>query len=145
MTNDNTNINLRFFSSQKFNSKCEEEKNEYENNNEKNHEEIIVKSRDFNANYTIIEAKLPNPFLNTELVKKKNYINFNINSRFKTKYSDYLKKKISNNSSNQVIKQNKTYKYCNKIDEYIHFSKGLQLTNNLKKERKTLSYNDFNN
>ena len=144
MTNDNININLRKFSSKKLNSKCEEEKNEYDNNNEKNHEEIIVRSREFNNNYTIIEAKLPNPFLDTELVKKKKYINFNINSRFKSKFSDYSKKKISNNSFNQEIKQNKTYKYCNKIDEFIHFSNGLQLTNNLKKERKTLSYNDLN-
>ena len=139
-----TNDNLRKFSSKKLNSKCEEEKNEYDNKNEKNHEEIIIRSREFNNNYTIIEAKLPNPFLDTELVKKKKYINFNINSRFKSKFSDYSKKKISNNSSNQEIKQNKTYKYCNKIDEYIYFSNGLQLTNNLKKKRKTLSYNDLN-
>ena len=139
-----TNDNLRKFSSKKLNSKCEEEKNEYDNKNEKNHEEIIIRSREFNNNYTIIEAKLLNPFLDTELVKKKKYINFNINSRFKSKFSDYSKKKISNNSSNQEIKQNKTYKYCNKIDEYIHFSNGLQLTNNLKKKRKTLSYNDLN-
>ena len=145
LTNDNININLIKFSSKKKSSKFEEEKNEYDKKNEINQEEVIVRSRKFNTNYTIIEEKLPNPYLNTELVKKKKYINFNINSRFKTKYSDYLKKKISNNSSNQEIKPNKTYKFCNKIDDYIHFSKGLQLTNNLKKETKTLSYNDFNN
>ena len=94
MTNDNININIRKFSSKKLNSKFEEEKNEYDNNNEKNHEEIIVRSKEFNNNYTIIEANLPNPFLDTELVKKKKYINFNINSRFKSKFSNYLKKKI---------------------------------------------------
>ena len=140
MTNDNIYIN-----SKKLNKKCEEEKNEYHNKNEKNHEEIIIRSRNFNTNNTIIEEKLPNPYLNNELVKKKKYINYKINSRFRSKYSDYLKKKFSNNTSSQEIKHNKTYKFPKKIDDYIHFSNALQLTKKLKKDSKTLSYNDFNN
>lgn len=119
ISNDKTNINFRKSYTKKFNSRIEEEKNE------RNHEEIIIRSNNYNKTYTIIETKLPNPYLNTELVKNNKYINFNFKSKFNTKFADYLKRKdtyYNKIKNEQNIKQNKTYKYPNIIDKYIYFT-----------------------
>ena len=132
MTNDNTNDNLRKSYTKKRNSKIEDEKNE------RNHEEIIIKSGKYNNIYTIIEEKLPNPYLNTELVKNKKYINYNIKSTFKSKFSDYLKKKNTHNYFT-YIKQNKTLKYSdNIIDKYVYFT-NIHINESLNKRNKTLT------
>jgi hypothetical protein len=139
-TNDKTNINLQKSFINKRNSNLEEEKNEYNNNiNENNHEEIIIKSNEYNQPYTIIEAKLPNPYLNTELVKNKKYINFNIKSKFKSKYADYAnyKKGLHEIKNSQSIKYNKTYKFC-KIDKYIHFT-NVHINDSFQKKTRTLT------
>ena len=144
-TNDKTNINIRKSFIKKRSSKSEEEKNEYNNNKSiNNHEEIIIKSNKYNNIYTVIEAKLPNPYLNTELVKNKKYIDFNIKSKFKSKYADYAKYKnnFGEINNNQSIKYNKTYKFC-KIDKYIHFT-NIHINNNFKNNKRVITNNDSN-
>ena len=135
ITNDNTNINY----TKKMNSKIEEEKEE------RNHEEILIKSNIHNQKYSVIEAKLPNPYLNTELVKKKQYINFNIKSTFKSKYADYLKKTYNNNKNNEIkniskIKKNKTHKFFNLIDNdnFVYFT-NIKINKGIRKRNKTLT------
>ena len=137
ITNDNTNDNLRKTYTKKRNSKIEEEKNE------RNHEEIIIKSSKYNNAYTIIEEKLPNPYLNTELVKNKKYIDYNIKSTFKSKFADYLKNRKTYDYFSH-IKQNKTLKYSdNKIDKYVYFT-NIHINEGLNKRNKTLT-NKSNN
>ena len=138
ITNDNTYDNLGKTYIKKMNTKLEEEKNE------RNHEEIIIKSAKYNnAYYSIIEEKLPNPYLNSELIENKQYINYNIKSSFKSKYSDYLKNRKSYNFYTH-IKQNKTFKYSdNKIDKYIYFT-NIHINEALSKRNKSLT-NKLNN
>ena len=132
ITNDNAKDNLRKSYTKIWKYKIEEEKNE------RNHEEIIIKSSKYNNAYTIIEEKLPNPYLNTELVKNKKYINYNIKSSFKSKYAEYIKYKKTYDY-NTHIKQNKTFKYSdNKIDKYIYFT-NIHINKVLDKRNKTLT------
>ena len=128
--------------SKKINSKIEEE------NNERNHEIIIIKSNNYryNKTYSIIEAKLPNPYLDPELVKKKKYINYNIKSTFKSKYADYLKNKNVYNeiTSKKRINKTKTYKFSN-LDvnnKYIYFT-NIKINKGLYKRNKTLKNKDL--
>jgi hypothetical protein len=129
-------------SSKKINSKIEEEKNE------NNHEIIIIKSNNYHYNkaYSVIEAKLPNPYLDTELVRKKKYINYNFKSSFKSKYADYLKNKSENNeiTNNHKIKKNKTYKFSdlNVNNKYIYFT-DIKINKGLPKRNKTLKNKDI--
>ena len=128
--------------SKKINSKIEEE------NNERNHEIIIIKSNNYHYNktYSIIEAKLPNPYLDPELVKKKKYINYNIKSTFKSKYADYLKNKNVYNeiTSKKRINKTKTYKFANLNDnnKYIYFT-NIKINKGLPKRNKTLKNKDI--
>ena len=109
---------------------------EEEEKNERNHEEIIIRANHYNKAYTIIEQKLPNPYLITEFVKNKKYINYNIKSKFKSKFADYLNKK------NKGIRQNKTYKFSNMIDKYIYFT-NIPI-NKLAKKSKALTNKEIN-
>ena len=99
------------------NIKTEKEKN---NENEKriNHEEIIIRSDKYKTTNTIIEVKLPNPYLDTECLKNKKYIDYYIKSKFKSKYADYMHK----HSLNREIKTNKSHKVINKFDKHIYFT-----------------------
>jgi len=138
ITNDNTYDNLGKTYIKKMNSKIEEEKNE------RNHEEIIIKSAKYNnAYYTIIEEKLPNPYLNTELIKNKKYINYNIKSTFKSKFADYLKNRKTYSYFTH-IKENKTFKYSDyRIDKYVYFT-NIHTNETLNKRNKALT-NKSNN
>ena len=113
ISNDNTNDKfMKSLTKKKYNINIEEEKNE------RNQEEIFLKSNKYSKSYTIIEEKFPNPYLNNEMVKNKKYININIQSRFKSKLADYINPKKTYHD----IKQNKTYKFSNNIDKYIYFT-----------------------
>ena len=110
--------------------KIEEEKNnehhrEIKNKNTKNiknHEEIILRSKKYSATNTIIEVKLPNPYLDTECVKYKRYIDYNIKSKFKSKFADYINNSKTNLSSIREIKSNNSHKILKRIDNYIYFT-----------------------
>ena len=114
---------------QNFDKNKEEENNNNKNINKtdktdiiNNHEEIIIRSNKYNTTNTIIEVKLPNPYLDTECVKYKRYIDYNVKSKFKSKYADYINSKWSFNSK-RIIKHNKTSKTPSpKIDQHIYFT-----------------------
>ena len=89
-----------------------------------NHEEIIIRANKFNTCHTIIEVKLPNPYLDTECVKNKRYIDYNYKSKLKTKYADYLNYKPINHTEKKEIKYNKTFKIpMPNVDKHIYFTK----------------------
>ena len=76
---------------------------------------------------TIFEVRLPNPYLDTECVKNKGYINYNIKSKYKSKFADYLNSKSEDNSTPREIKNNKTYKISHKkINECIYFTNSIK-------------------
>ena len=65
---------------------------------------------------------MPNPYLDTECVKYKRYIDYHFKSKFKSKFADYLNSKSTINSK-EIIKQNKSFKApAPKIEEYIYFT-----------------------
>ena len=124
LTNDfTTNIGQTY--AKVKNLKTREENNSNENkHNEliKNHEEIIIKSTKYNTTNSIIEVRLPNPYLDTECVKHNKYIDYNINSKFKSKFADYINSKTHLDNSGG-IKTNKTHKVIKKFDNHIYFTK----------------------
>ena len=130
LTNDFTNTNLGHTYAKIKNMKTEEEKNndhhhEIKNKNTKdikNHEEILLRSKKYSTTNTIIEVKLPNPYLDTECVKYNRYIDYNIKSKFKSKFADYINNSKSNLSSIREIKSHNTYKISKKIDNHIYFT-----------------------
>ena len=88
------------------------------------HEEIIIRSNKYKSTDSIIEVKLPNPYLETENDKSNKCINFNIKSKFKSKYAEYtkIKSNINEMKNDGEIKVNKTLKITKKFDKYIHFT-----------------------
>ena len=64
---------------------------------------------------------MPNPYLDTKCVKHKRYIDYNINSKFKSKFADYINSK---SNKKREIKSNKTFKISSlKMDQHIYFTK----------------------
>lgn len=78
------------------------------------------------------------------MVKNKKYINFNIESKFKSKYADYKNRRgiLDGLKNNQGIKYNKTYKFCN-IDKFIHFT-NIHTNQDFQKRNRALTKDDFN-
>ena len=121
ITNGNvTNI----FQIQKIYTKTNMENEDNKKINYNNNEEIIIRSNKYNSKDSIIEVKLPNPYLDTEIAKPNQYINFNIKSKFKSKYADYkrIKSNINEMQNDREIKLNKTLKITKKFDQFIHFT-----------------------
>ena len=95
----------------KYNHEIEEDKKHEENN-----KDIIIKTNKFNEDGSIIEQKLPNPYLDTDIINNKKVLSMQIHSKYKSKFADYYRKKGNssdsfNNSKIKKIKINKTYKY----------------------------------
>ena len=67
----------------KYNHEIEEDKKHEENN-----KDIIIKTNKFNEECSVIEEKLPNPYLETDLGNKKLF-SFKVNSKYKSKFADY--------------------------------------------------------
>ena len=128
ITNDNTNMILQNSETKKYNHEIDEDKKQNENN-----KDIIIKTNKFNEECSVIEEKLPNPYLETDLGNKKLF-SFKVNSKYKSKFANYYEKKCNNSESfdKKKIKLNKTYKYSDKFDKHINFT-------NLKKKYRALS------
>jgi hypothetical protein len=128
LTIDKTYTNIGANNPKIKNLKTEKEKN---NENEKkiNHEEIIIRTNNYKTTNTIIEVKLPNPYLDTECLKNNKYIDYYIKSRFKSKYADYMHKQ----SLNREIKTHKSHKIINRFDKHIYFTNFSSLKKTSKK------------
>ena len=106
----------------KYNHEIEEDKKHEENN-----KDIIIKTNKFNEDGSIIEQKLPNPYLDTDIINNKKVLSMQIHSKYKSKFADYYQKKGNssdsfNNSKIKKIKINKTYKYSAQFDKHINFT-----------------------
>ena len=119
ITNDNTNLILQNSETKKYNQEIEEDKKQDENTRD-----IIIKTNKFNDECSVIEEKLPNPYLETDILGNKKYITCKVNSKYKSKFADYYSKKRNNSESidKKKIKQIKTHKYSDKFDKHINFT-----------------------
>ena len=107
----------------KYNHEIEEEKKKEEENNK----DIIIKTNKFNEEASIIEQKLPNPYLDTDIMGNKKIYSMKVQSRYKSKFADYYEKKGNSyesldNKKIKKIKLNKTYKYSGQFDKHINFT-----------------------
>ena len=103
--------------------KEKKENNENENkgiNMEGNY--ITLKTKIYDDNLSIIEVKLPDPYLITEQSSKYKTIEYHINSKFKSPFADYINHSLTNKTSNFKSKF-KEYKLLKKYNEHIHFTK----------------------
>ena len=133
LTIDKKNTNIEVNNPKNKNIKAEKEKEKNNENVKKiNNKEIIIRSNKLKTTDTIIEVKLPNPYLDTECLKNNKYIDYYIKSRFKSKYADYLHK----HSLNREIKSNKSHKLINRFDKHIYFT---NITSNKKISKKHAS------
>ena len=115
LSNNKTNSYLKNKYNKSKKEKCDENKN-------KNHQEIIIRTKIFNKTDSIIEVKLPNPYLDTECIKNNEYIDYNFKSKFKSKFADYINSKQNINNIKQEINSNKTNKFISKVDKRIYFT-----------------------
>jgi len=93
-TNDNTNLILQNSETKKYNHEIEEDKKHEENN-----KDIIIKTNKFNEDGSIIEQKLPNPYLDTDIINNKKVLSMQIHSKYKSKFADYYRKKGNSSDS----------------------------------------------
>lgn len=125
LTNVITNGNVtNLFQIQNKNTKSNIEQGDNKKDVNNNQLEIIIRSNKYKSTDSIIEVKLPNPYLETENNKSNKYINLNINSKFKSKYADYtkIKSNINEMENDREIKMNKAHKITKKFEKFIHFT-----------------------
>jgi len=119
-----TNVNVtNIFQIQNKNTKSNIESGDNKKDIYNNKAEIIIRTNKYKSTDSIIEVKLPNPYLETEIDKSK-YVSLNIRSKYKSKYANYMKIKsnINEMENDREIKMNKTHKITKKLDKYIHFT-----------------------
>ena len=86
----------------------------------KNNDEILLHSNIICDSNSVIEVKLPNPYLYTGTKTPNQYINYNINSKFKSKFADYIQNRSLHKSN---ISENKSeFKSKEDIEGKIYFT-----------------------
>ena len=84
---------------------------------------ITLRTRDNHDNISVIEVKLPNPYLNIDNPERNKTIQFRVNSKFKSTYADYINHSLTNDS-NYKSKFNKSkFINSNKFNNHIHFTR----------------------
>jgi hypothetical protein len=79
---------------------------------------------------SVIEVKLPNPYLNIDKPERNRTIDYQIKSKFKSPFADYLNHSFTNNTSNKNTKLNSSkILLSNLIYNKIHFTKTQNLGN----------------
>ena len=124
-SNHNSNHRMKSKNSLKQSIKEEEIEKVAQEESPKNGD-IIIKSRETNYPQSRIEVRLPNPYSELESDKQKKIISYTINSKFKSRYADYINRNSTMDSTKvkNGLKIIKTYKDIvpAKFDKYIHFT-----------------------
>ena len=85
---------------------------------------ITLKTNKYNNNISIIEVKLPNPYLDSDLLERNKTIEYHINSKFKSPYADYLNHSLTHQTFKYKSKLNHNKMInLNKFNNRIHFTK----------------------
>ena len=85
---------------------------------------ITLRTRDNQDKMSVIEVKLPNPYLNIDKPERNKTIEYRLKSKFKSPYADYINHSLTKDSFylNVKLKKNK-YLNSNKDNNNIHFSR----------------------
>ena len=87
---------------------------------------IHIKTNRFSQDVSVIEEKLPNPYTITDYSKKPKIVEFNIKSKYKSLYADYLNHTSTFDATKKdtKLKLNTSIKnYPSKIESHIYFTK----------------------
>ena len=107
----------------------EEEKKEKRHRVNMGDNYITIQSIAYHDNRSIIEAKLPNPYLDINRPERNKTIEYRIKSKFKSPYADYINHSLTNDGTNSTNKNRLKYINYNKYNNNIHF-KGQNLMKN---------------
>lgn len=84
---------------------------------------IHIKTNGFGQDCSVIEEKLPNPYTITEHTKRQKIIEYNVKSKYKSMYADYLNHTSTFDATKNDIKIKTTIKnFSSKIEPYIYFT-----------------------
>ena len=85
---------------------------------------ITLQTRDNNDKISVIEVKLPNPYLNIDNPERNKTIEYRLKSKFKSPYADYINHSLTNDSLylNAKLKNNK-FINPNKFNNNIYFTR----------------------
>ena len=84
---------------------------------------ITLRTKEYTRKISVIEVKLPNPYLNIDRPERNKTIDYRIKSKFKSAHADYMNHSFTNDTS---LNKNNMYndKYFNSkiISNKIHFT-----------------------
>ena len=84
---------------------------------------IHIKTNGFGQDCSVIEEKLPNPYTITEHSRRQKIIEYNVKSKYKSMYADYLNHTSTFDATKNDIKIKTTIKnFSTKIEPYIYFT-----------------------
>ena len=89
---------------------------------------ITLKTKSYDDNISIIEVKLPDPYSIIDHPGRNKTIEYNINSKFKSPFADYINHSLTNKTSKFKSKL-KGYNFIKKYNDHIHFTKTQQNLN----------------
>ena len=81
---------------------------------------ITLRTRDNQDKMSVIEVKLPNPYLNIDKPERNKTIEYRLKSKFKSPYADYINHSLTNDSL--YLKNNK-FLNPNKFNNNIHLTR----------------------
>jgi len=87
---------------------------------------ITIRTRNNYDNMSIIEVKLPNPYLNINRPERNVTIEYQIQSKFKSPYSDYINHSLTYDNCDKFNYKHKPKKKkanMNRFHNNIHFTK----------------------
>ena len=83
---------------------------------------ITLKTKNNHDKLSIIEVKLPNPYLNIDKPERNKTIEYKFKSRFKSPYADYINHSLTNSNFNIRARFNKRFMNSDKcINNKIFF------------------------
>ena len=85
---------------------------------------ITLRTRDNHDKISLIEVKLPNPYLNIDKPERNKTIEYRLKSKFKSPYADYINHSLTNDSIylKNKLKKNKLLS-SDKCNNNINFTK----------------------
>jgi hypothetical protein len=109
--------------------KEENEENEEKEKNKTKHRVnmgdnyITIQSNNFHDKGSIIEVKLPNPYLDIDRPERNKTIEYRIKSKFKSAFADYKNHSLTNDGTNLKNKNRFKFINSNKYNNNIHFTR----------------------
>lgn len=95
---------------------------------------ITLRTKTNQDSMSVIEVKLPNPYLNIDNPEKNKTIEYRFKSKYKSPFADYINKSLTTDTSNlNDIRKKTKYINSNKYKNNIQFTK---IQNNIDRKYK---------